>query len=115
MYRAARRVRTAFLRCAGRSSPPADSDRLGHAGEPRAEGEINRFKDERAAFCVAFSPDSKLIVAGGNGKVARLWDIESGKLIRTFEGHHTPVWCVAFSADGKHLLTGSGGHDPDAV
>lgn len=88
---------------------------LAARAEPPADGEINRFKDERAMFCVAFSPDSKLLVAGGNGKVARLWDVESGKLLRTFEGHQTPVWCVAFSADGKYLLTGSGGHDPDAI
>src|SRR5262249_10162937 len=35
----------------------------------------------------------------------RLWDVATGKEIRQFAGHHTPVDQLAFSADGKALFS----------
>jgi hypothetical protein len=37
----------------------------------------------------------------------KLWDAATGTLIRTFEGHTSPVVSVAFSPDGTRLLSGS--------
>ena len=56
---------------------------------------------------VAFSPDSKLLVSGSGDKVY-LWNIESGLLVRSFEGHTGYVRSVAFSPNGKFLVSGSG-------
>jgi WD40 repeat protein/serine/threonine protein kinase len=58
---------------------------------------------------VAFSPDGKFLATGSNkaGKFAQIWDCESGKPIRAFEGHTKAVLSVAFSKDGKQLLTSS--------
>ena len=58
---------------------------------------------------VAFSPDNKFLATGCNkaGKYAQLWDCETGKPVRVFEGHTKSVLSVAFSKDGKRLLTGS--------
>jgi len=39
--------------------------------------------------------------------IIKLWDIETGKCIRTFEGHQEEVESVAFSPDGKLILSGS--------
>ena len=58
---------------------------------------------------VAFSPDGKYIVSGSEDKTVKLWDVESGRLIRTFEGHYDRVNSVAFSPDGKYIASGS--HD----
>jgi WD40 repeat protein len=44
--------------------------------------------------------------------VVRLWDVATGKQVRTFEGHTGSVPGLAFSPDGKRLLTG--GHDRTA-
>jgi len=38
---------------------------------------------------------------------ARLWDTETGKLIRTFVGHNRPVTVITFSPDGSRIVTGS--------
>lgn len=56
----------------------------------------------------AFSPDGGRVVSGGGvGGMLRLWDIESGRLLRTFEGHSNVVASTAFSPDGARVLSGS--------
>jgi WD40 repeat protein len=35
-----------------------------------------------------------------------LWNVNTGKLIKTLKGHKDPVRCVAFSPDGKFLASG---------
>ena len=57
---------------------------------------------------IAISPDEKYIVKGHYGTVAQLWDLNKGRIVRTFEGHEQAVICYEFSKDGKYLFTGSG-------
>ena len=38
----------------------------------------------------------------------RLWDVETGRQIRSFSGCQTSETLVAFSPDGRRILTGSG-------
>ena len=54
-----------------------------------------------------FSPDSKFVLAPCVDNTVRLWDIESGREIRRFEGHSDYVGSVQISADGRIVLTGS--------
>ena len=58
-------------------------------------------------WAVAFSPDGRYVLSGGYEKVARLWDVETQREIRRFEGHDSYVFAVAFSPDGTSVLTGS--------
>ena len=37
----------------------------------------------------------------------RLWDLGTGEIIHTLEGHTGNVWSVALSADGTCALSGS--------
>jgi WD40 repeat protein len=37
----------------------------------------------------------------------KLWDVATGREIRTFFGHEEPVNSVAFSSDGRTALSGS--------
>ena len=53
----------------------------------------------------AFSPDGKRIVAGGDG--VRVWDAESGKELRRYEGHTKLVHSVAYFPDGKRIASAS--------
>ncbi len=36
-----------------------------------------------------------------------VWDLESGKLVRTLEGHDGVVFCVAVTPDGRQIVSGS--------
>ncbi len=57
---------------------------------------------------VAFSPDGKHIVSGGNDKTVRIWDATTGQPIgKPLTGHEDRVTSVAFSPDGKRIVSGS--------
>ncbi|MBL7128352.1 MAG: caspase family protein [Ignavibacteria bacterium] len=55
---------------------------------------------------VSFSPDGKFALTGSEDKTLKLWDISTGKEMRTFEGHTDGVTSVCFSPDGKYALSG---------
>jgi WD40 repeat protein len=63
-------------------------------------------------FSLAFSPDGKTLataygvdVLGPRWGEVKLWDVASGKVLRTLHGEEGPAWAVAFSPDGKTLAT----------
>ena len=81
----------------------------------------------RRVSAVAFSPDSKRMLTGGNGflqhgwgsrpwesnwsdgdHTARLWETSSGRVLQTFPGHKPDVRGVVFSRDGR-LAASCGG------
>ena len=57
---------------------------------------------------LSFSADSQRLVSGGVDKTLRVWDVESGKLEKTFERSAGQARSVAISAGG---LLASGGDD----
>ncbi len=56
---------------------------------------------------ITFSPNGKLALLGSEDNTLKLWDLSSGRLIRTFKGHSDLVSSVAFSPNGKLALSGS--------
>ena len=58
-----------------------------------------------SVFAVAFSPDGKTLASGSFDKAIKLWDVATGKEIRTLAGHTKEVVSIAFSPDGKRLAS----------
>ena len=63
--------------------------------------------DSDEVSSVSFSPDGKTLASGSADQTIKLWDVTTGKEIRTFQGHSRSVLSVSFSPDGKTLASGS--------
>lgn len=59
-------------------------------------------------YRMALSPDGRILASPSNDNTVRLWDVESGQLLRTLE-HEGSVICVAWSPNGKTVVTGDDG------
>jgi WD40 repeat protein len=71
---------------------------------------------------MAFTPDGKVLVGAGNygvkdpvsgrirprGQIS-IWDMNTGRLLRTMTGHTSGIRCVAITDDGKMIASGSSG------
>jgi WD40 repeat protein len=54
----------------------------------------------------ALSPDGKLVATGGIDGIIRIWEVETGKLVRALVGHDSYVYGLAFSPGGRYLASG---------
>lgn len=87
-------------------------------GEPSRSGElmiwdiakrelIREIEDAHSdtVFGVQFSRDGKQIVSGAADKFVKIHDVDSGKHVRSFEGHTHHVMDVSWQADGSTLVS----------
>ena len=79
----------------------SDGSRLGLSGFFGHQGEVTS---------VAFSPDGRTALSGSDDNMLKLWDVSTGKEIRSFVANQYGVHSVAFSPDGRTGM--SGGYDP---
>ncbi len=66
---------------------------------------------------VAFSPDGSQLISGGSERYdgkpkspsdyLRLWNVQTGQMIRSFKGHTTSVASATFSSNGRYVVSGS--------
>ncbi|HLY12537.1 MAG TPA: c-type cytochrome domain-containing protein [Planctomycetota bacterium] len=56
-------------------------------------------------FDLAFTADGSLLASAAADKFARVFDVKTGKLVRSFEGHTNHVLGVAWNRTGRTLAT----------
>ena len=82
-----------------------------------AKAELQKDPDPRTlightewVMSVAFSPTGQILASAGSGdKQVKLWNVETGTLLRTLVMKNA-VLSVKFSPDGKLMATGGGSH-----
>ena len=85
-------------------SPPVDAIEYWKAGNH----EVKTFRGHsQGVWSVSYSPDGLTLASGGSDRYLRLWEIETGRMIRSLRGHTQDIRQVAYSPDGKILATGS--------
>ncbi|WP_437893316.1 WD40 repeat domain-containing protein [Sorangium sp. So ce124] len=98
------------------SAPPAPSQQTQHtpAAPPEAwpppgarlakpEGHLAKVN------CLAFSPDGRQLVSGGEDRVLLVWDVATGQVVQWLEGHGGWVCGCAFLPDGRGVVSGGWG------
>jgi WD40 repeat protein len=69
------------------------------------------FRETDGIITAALAPNGKTLAIGGNLRRGTerccvvLWDLATGRELRTLTGHQTPVQALAFSADGARLTS----------
>lgn len=63
--------------------------------------------EDRAIGGVALTPDGRLAVASSHDKKLRVWDVETGRLLRTMTGHSDQVRGVAVFDEGRKVISAS--------
>jgi len=61
------------------------------------------------AYTVAFKPDGSRLVSGDISGIIKVWDVENGNELVSFQGHQAEVFSVVYSPDGSRIV--SGGND----
>ncbi|MGH8576668.1 MAG: WD40 repeat domain-containing protein, partial [Gammaproteobacteria bacterium] len=81
--------------------------KLWGAARPEADRPDLQYIFANPCTSVAWHPIHPILVTGHASGSMRLWDPESGRALRTLEGHGNAVLSVAVSPDGKCLASGS--------
>ncbi|HEY7424322.1 MAG TPA: sigma-70 family RNA polymerase sigma factor, partial [Gemmataceae bacterium] len=84
---------------------------------------LHKLEHPWGVFAVSFAPDGKTLASGGSDQsissweqlfapegypsAVRLWDVATGKLLHTLEGHQQAIDSLSFSPNGKVLASGS--------
>lgn len=73
------------------------------------EASTNRFgtSDTNSIHQLVFSPDNQELLGVSKDRVIHLWNVQSGKLLKRFQGHEATIEQVQFSPDGQRIVTAS--------
>jgi WD40 repeat protein len=79
-----------------------DATRLTEKQEPRI---TIRGRVPGPSLNVAFSPDGRTLVTGGEQYTVKLWEVQTGRELATLRGHGGDIYTVAFSPDGRWIAS----------
>ena len=87
----------------------------GRGGKVTARLEHRLTGHAGAVLAVGFGPDGRVMVSASADRALKVWDVESGKLLRSLSQHTGVVHCVAFrpreGQGGAPVECASGGDD----
>lgn len=69
--------------------------------------DISSKEDKDWITALAVTPDGRQIVSGSYDNTIKVWDLESGQLLRTLSGHKAGISDLLMTPDGKQVVSGS--------
>jgi WD40 repeat protein len=60
---------------------------------------------QQPVSAIAFSPDGQQLVSSSFDKTIKLWNVNSGKCLKTFTGHQGPIINAKFSIDRRSIVS----------
>jgi len=60
-----------------------------------------------AVYALEYSADGRFLVTGSSDHTLKLWEVATGKVIRTFYGHKKRITSISISADASKMISGS--------
>lgn len=115
-----------FCQTATRADIPGKQEhsmRLDHFGDPLPPSAVlrlgtTRFRHGWGVECVEYEPSGKYLLSGGSDNAVRVWDINGGKEVATFQRHPNPsdllgnqVFAIAASPKGDVVAAACGVED----
>ncbi|KAG2741376.1 WD40 repeat-like protein [Suillus brevipes Sb2] len=71
---------------------------------------LRNFEDhDETIWTVAAFHDTRRMVTGSWDKTLRIWDLETGIVLKKMEGHSSKVEALAVSRDGQIIASGDDG------
>lgn len=77
---------------------------LGNA--PPAAEIIPQIGHSASVSCVAVTPDGKYVVSGSEDHTIKIWELATGRLLRSLEGHSDDVRAIAVTPDSNIVVSG---------
>ncbi|MEG4874341.1 WD40 repeat domain-containing protein [Microcoleus sp. AT3-A2] len=68
---------------------------------------LRTFNDSADIEALAMSPDGSMLISGSCDNTIKIWDLRTGQLMRTLEGHKSILTCITLSPDGQTLVSSS--------
>lgn len=89
--------------------PPQEPEEFPVPIEPNSQGILFAFTENKQPVNgIAISPDNTLVASAGDDKTVRVWNLKTGKLVRTIEEHPSSVTSISFLPDSEQILTKCG-------
>ena len=79
---------------------------LNHPGE-KLIGTLGRHKSMILSIDTAKDDNHDIAVSGSADRTLRVWDLNTGQLLKTLEGHTSRVNAVAITHDGRRAISAS--------
>ncbi|KDQ58592.1 hypothetical protein JAAARDRAFT_34415 [Jaapia argillacea MUCL 33604] len=77
------------------------------SGGPNSVANPNATATDAGVTSVVISPNGQLVAAGSLDAIVRIWDVNTGQLLKRLRGHQDSVYSVKFMPDGNELVSGS--------
>jgi WD40 repeat protein len=86
------------------NQPTVSPDAIGFENRNQIH-KVQEFQQQGPVYGLAFTPDDRYLVSGGDDKIVHVWDLEKGAELASLTGHTGSIQDISFSMDGKQMAS----------